>query len=273
MSNDVEENLVLRNISELISDCEAWARHAAPIALDAFCQRGAVQFKPDESPVTITDELIEKELKKAISSKYPSDGIFGEETGVDGDTSQSLWIIDPIDGTRSFISGNPLFGLLLAYVEEGRPVAGTISMPVLDEIYSGGIGRQATLNGAPIEVSGQTDLDDCILYINEGEKLMAERPEQLGRLLSKGRTRRFGYDCYPHALLAAGRVDAVVDYDLKPYDFFALAGVIEAAGGVITDWSCDKLGLSSDGTVVSASSPELHRALLEALKLGNSSGN
>ncbi|WP_420414050.1 inositol monophosphatase family protein [Roseibium sp.] len=265
MSNVLAEKPIVADVAEIISDCEAWARHAAPIAREAFCQRGSVRFKQDESPVTVTDELIEQELKKAISSKYPKDGIFGEETGIEGDTSQNLWIIDPIDGTRSFISGNPLFGLLLAYVEEGRPVAGTISMPVLEEVYSGGVGRQATLNGALINVSGQTDIDDCILYINEGEKLLAERPEQLKRLLEKGRTRRFGYDCYPHALLAAGRIDAVVDYDLKPYDFFALTGVIEAAGGVITDWNGNKLGLSSDGTVVSAASPELHRSLLEML--------
>lgn len=265
MSNELAEDPVVGDVAEIISDCEAWARDAAQIARDAFCQRGAVRFKGDESPVTVTDELIEQELKKAISSKYPDDGIFGEESGVVGDTSQNLWIIDPIDGTRSFISGNPLFGLLLAYVEEGRPVTGTISMPVLGEIYSGGIGHQAVCNGTPIKVSGQTRLDDSIIYINEGEKLLAERPEQLKRLLGKGRTRRFGYDCYPHALLAAGHVDAVVDYDLKPYDFFALAAVIEAAGGVITDWSGRRLGLSSDGTVVSAASPELHRSLLEML--------
>ena len=253
------------NYAQILIDCQIWADEAAVLARQHFRQPNHVNFKTDESPVTVIDQLIESELKKSISEKYPNDAILGEESGTDGDNSDKLWVIDPIDGTRSFVLGNPLFGMLLAYVESDVPVVGVISMPMLGELYTGGVGLPATCNGKPLKVSDQTNIDNCLLYINEGEKLLIEHPDRLTRLLSAGKVRRFGYDCYPHALLAAGHVDAVIDYDLKPYDYLALTAVIEAAGGIITDWKGNKLDMHSKGDVVSAATPELHQALLELL--------
>ena len=249
----------------ILGDCLVWADQAAVLARQHFRQPTHVSFKDDESPVTVIDQLIESELKKAISNKYPNDGILGEESGTDKASSDNLWVIDPIDGTRSFMSGNPLFGMLLAYVEASEPVVGVISMPVLGEVYSGGAGLPALCNNQPIATSEQTNIDDCILYINEGEKLYAEHPEKLERLLAAGKVKRFGYDCYPHALLAAGHIDAVVDYDLKPYDYLALSMVIQSAGGVITDWQGNKLDMNSKGDVVAAATVELHQSLLALL--------
>lgn len=253
------------NYAQILSDCEKWADEVAILARQHFRKPTEINFKTDESPVTVIDQLIESELKKSIALKYPQDGILGEESGTDEGSCDNLWVIDPIDGTRSFISGNPLFGMLLAYVKGGVPVAGVISMPTLNEIYSGGVGLPATCNGKPIKVSDQTSIDDCVLYINEGEKLIADHPERLTRLLTAGKVRRFGYDCYPHALLALGHIDVVIDYDLKPYDYLSLSAVIHAAGGIITDWKGNKLDMDSKGDVVSAATPELHKALLELL--------
>ena len=253
------------NYLEILADCQHWADEAAVLARQYFRQPTKVSFKTDESPVTVIDQLIESELKKAISAKYPEDGILGEESGTDGETNHNLWVIDPIDGTRSFVSGNPLFGMLLAYVQAGVPAVGVISMPMLNEVYSGGVGLPATCNGKPIKVSDQVNIDDCLLSINEGEKLLSEHPEKLSRLLTTGKVRRFGYDCYPHALLAAGHIDAVIDYDLKPYDYLALSMVIQSAGGIITDWKGNKLDMHSKGDVLSASTPELHQSLLKLL--------
>lgn len=266
VKKETKNKMSSANVNQILSDCRLWAEQAAKVGLEHFRQPTSVDYKADESPVTVVDRLIEKNLKEAISKAYPNDSLFGEESGIDGDTSGNLWVIDPIDGTRSFISGNPLFGMLLAYVQNGRTVAGTISMPVLGEVYTGGKGVPATKNGSPAKVSSQTNIDDCVLYINEGEKLLAEEPAVLNRLASVGRIRRFGYDCYPHALLASGHVDAVVDYGLKPYDFLALSAVIEAAGGVISDWDGNLLGLESDGRVIAAATPELHREFLAILK-------
>lgn len=253
------------SVEQILADCDDLARLAAGLARKHFRRTTDVQFKSDESPVTAIDRMIEEELKAAIFAKHPDHGMFGEESGVDGDAGGKLWVIDPIDGTRSFITGNPLFGMLLAYLEHGRPVAGCISMPMLGEVYAGGVGVAATLNGDPIRVSDRTRIEDCALYINEGEKLFADHRDVLDRLLGAGRTRRFGYDCYPHAQLAAGHVDAVVDYDLKPYDYLALSSVIEAAGGIVTDWQGKPLTLNSDGAVVAAATPELHEGILALL--------
>ena len=146
-----------------------------------------------------------------------------------------------------------------------------IAMPALNEVYLGQAGQGATLNGAPIACSKKTALSDAILYINEGEKLFQHEPQVHAKLVRSGHTRRFAYDCYPHAMLAAGFVDCVVDYDLKPFDYLPLAGVIEAAGGVITDWRGRKLDFESDGRVVSAATPELHAELLDQLAVGAAS--
>lgn len=256
----------MADLKKIIADSETFAQSAGITARQYFRGHNKIAFKEDESPVTVIDQKIEHDLKLAIASQYPDDGIFGEESGIDGDLDGNLWVIDPIDGTRSFISGNPLFGMLLAYLEQGVPVAGVISMPMLNEVYTGAVGQVAKCNGKAIKVSDQQDIDACTLYINEGDKLIDERPKQLSRLLQAGKTRRFGYDCYPHALLAAGYIDAVVDYDLKPYDYLALSAVIEAAGGMITDWDGQRLDLNSNGAVVAAATPELHASLLALLK-------
>lgn len=264
--NDIKNTAVIaEEVKLLLSDCELWAKSAAELARKYFRQPNEITFKSDESPVTVIDRLIESELKKLITEKYPDDAFFGEESGLDGDIEGNVWVIDPIDGTRSFISGNPLFGMLLSHVKAGVPVAGLISMPILGEIYTGGVGCGACCNGDPIRVSSQTQIDDAVLYINEGEKLFAQHPVTLNRLLQAGSTRRFGYDCYPHALVASGHIDAVIDFDLQPYDYLALASVIQAAGGIMTDWHGKELDLNSDGAVVSAATPELHLTLLNLL--------
>lgn len=229
--------------------------------------RGAldVEVKGDESPVTVADKQIEMEARDLLATSHPSHAILGEEFGAGDLSADHVWVIDPIDGTRSFISGQPLFGFLLAHVTKGTPSLGLISMPALGETYIGHSGKGATLNGQPIKVSNKRSLTEAILSINEGEKLLVHEPATLARLVNAGHTCRFGYDCYPHALLAAGHIDAVIDYDLKPFDFLPLAGVINAAGGIITDWAGQPLDFNSDGRVISAATPELHREVLDLI--------
>lgn len=241
------------------------ARIAGEIAMRHFRTRLDVDFKADDSPVTRADKAVEAAIRAYIGEHFPGDGIYGEEQGHDGLDQQSLWVIDPIDGTRSFLSGNPLFGVLLAHLADGTPRMGMVAMPALGEVYLGSEDGGATCNGTPIASSGQTDSDRAILYINEGDKIHAARPDALTRLLRLGRTRRFCYDCYPYALLASGHVDAVVDYDLQPYDTLPLMPLIRAAGGILTDWSGNEPGVTFSGPVVAAASPELHDAVLTAL--------
>lgn len=242
------------------------AKIAADAARGYFRGRLGVEFKPDESPVTQADKGVENEVRRYLRQHFPDHGIYGEEHGIEGDTDGRMWIIDPIDGTRSFLSGHPLFGFLLAHLSGGVPELGLIGMPALDEVFLGVPGQGATLNGRPIQVSTQTQLDHAILYVNEGDKIYRDHPALFDRLMQSGQTRRFGYDCYPHALVAAGHADAVIDYDLEPYDYLAVSAVVAAAGGMMTDWEGAPLDLSSDGRVISAATPELHQQMLELVK-------
>nr|WP_037255935.1 inositol monophosphatase family protein [Roseobacter sp. SK209-2-6] len=239
---------------------------AAEAARGYFRGRLGIEFKKDESPVTQADKGVEAEVRAYLEQHFPDHGIFGEEQGFDGVDRDEIWIIDPIDGTRSFLSGHPLFGFLLGYLKAEVPQLGVIGMPALGETFIGVQGQGATLNGKPIQVSRQNRLDRAVLYVNEGDKIHRDYPQLFDRLMQSGQTRRFAYDCYPHALLAAGHVDAVIDYDLQPYDYLPVSAVIEAAGGVITDWDGRSLGLQSDGRVVSAATPDLHAEMLALVK-------
>ena len=240
----------------------AIAEFAAKAAMEYFRGPLGTEFKDDASPVTHADKAIETLVRDYLNRHFPDDGIFGEEHGIQGADRDRMWVIDPIDGTRSFLSGHPLFGFLLGQLLAGVPQIGVIGMPALGEVFMGIKGRGATLNGAEINSSSQTRLENSILYVNEGDKIFRDHPVVFSRLMNAGQTRRFAYDCYPHAMLAAGHVDAVIDYDLQPYDYLALMVVIQEAGGVITDWEGAPLTLQSDGRVLSAATPQLHAQLL-----------
>ncbi|MBV1865171.1 MAG: inositol monophosphatase family protein [Rhodobacteraceae bacterium] len=238
---------------------------AEKIPKQYFRQGVEIDNKSDDSPVTVADRKTEAFIRAGIAQHFPDHSIFGEEFAQVDNESAYRWIIDPIDGTRSFISGMPLYGMLIALLQDGDPVLGMVRMPELGEVYTG-TADGAFLNGdTRLHTSETTALAKSILYINEGEKLLAEVPETFANLCKSGREHRLSYDCYPHALLAAGHIDACVDYDLKPFDFLPLVAIIEAAGGVITDWQGGKLGMQSGGRVVSAATKELHRELLEIL--------
>lgn len=236
---------------------------ASETAREYFRGRLGIEFKADESPVTQADKAVEAKVREYLQEHFPDHGIVGEEHGVQGGDQREMWIIDPIDGTRSFLSGHPLFGFLLGHLVDGIADLGVVAMPALNEVFLGVQGQGATLNGESISVSEKTQLEQAILYVNEGDKLHRDHPTVFDRLMQSGQTRRFAYDCYPHALLAAGHVDAVIDYDLQPYDFLPVSALVQAAGGIMTDWDGKPLNLSSDGKVISAATPELHTQMLQ----------
>ena len=250
---------------DIIQDCLQITELAVTAARGFFRSTLDVAFKGDESPVTYADKAIENIVRQAIAERHPTHGILGEEHGIERSDHDEMWVIDPIDGTRSFISGHPLFGFLLAYLHKGQPEVGVIAMPMMDEVIIGVRGQGSTLNGKPVCVSSARTLAEAMIYINEGEKIFSDHPDTFARLLSTGQTRRFSYDCYPYALLAMGHVDVVVDFDLKPYDFMSLRSVVEAAGGILTDWNGNLPCLDYEGAIVAAATPELHSSMLALL--------
>ncbi len=239
---------------------------AEKIPRQYFRQALEIDHKQDQSPVTVADQATEKFIRDALAKNYPDHSIFGEEFGQSDGNGPYQWIIDPIDGTRAFISGMPLYGMLLALLENSEPVLGVVRMPELHEVYTGSAAG-AFLNGSTrLTVSSTTSLAQAFLYINEADKIQAADPGIFQKLATTGRDRRFGYDCYPHMLVAAGHADACIDYDLKPYDYLPLSAIIKGAGGLISDWQGNPLNMRSDGRVVCAATPELHQQLLAVLK-------
>ncbi len=224
-----------------------------------------VEQKADESPVTIADRETEAALRAAIAKRFPEHGILGEEYGSENLDRDVVWVIDPIDGTKSFISGSPLFGMLVAVLKGGLPVAGIIRMPALGECYAGSLETGSDRDGTPLACRKGVALDQAFLCINEANSIMAEEPEIFRRLMATGRYQRLTYDCFPYAQLASGQIDAVVDYNLQPYDFLPVAPVIEGAGGVITDWQGRPLTLESGDRVVASASAKIHEELLKIL--------
>ncbi len=239
---------------------------ASEIARKYFRTEFDIDHKSDSSPVTVADQLTEQFIREALLSRFPGHAIFGEEFGRETTDSEYEWVIDPIDGTRSFVTGMPLYGMLLALLKNSRPRFGIVRMPELNEVYYGDC-ISATRNGnESIRCSTTRSLDDAIVYINEGEKINQHDPELFETLCSTGRVMRLGYDCYPHMLLASGFVDLVIDFDLKPYDYLSLIPVVEGAGGIISDWNGEALTLESVGQVISAATPELQQQAISLLQ-------
>ncbi|MGF1593035.1 MAG: inositol monophosphatase family protein [Kiloniellaceae bacterium] len=257
-ASDLSAAALLQAAREITAD-------AAAIPLRYFRAGFSVERKSDASPVTVADRETETALRRAIGGRFPAHGIFGEEFGSEGLERDVVWVLDPIDGTKSFISGSPLFGMLAAVLRGGRPLAGVIRMPALGECYAGAAGTGSDRDGTPLACRRGVAPDQAFLCINEANALMADHPGVFAKLMAWGRYQRFTYDCYPYAQLASGQVDAVVDYNLQPYDFLPVVPVVEGAGGVVTDWEGRRLTLESGGRVVAAASAEIHTTLLEIL--------
>jgi histidinol phosphatase-like enzyme (inositol monophosphatase family) len=240
------------------------ASAARRTALRYFRTPLEVDTKGDLSPVTRADREIELEARRLIEAAEPKHGIFGEEHGRLRPEARIQWVLDPIDGTKSFMTGMPLFGTLIAVLDGERPILGVVDMPVLDERWVGRPDRRTVMNAQPCRTSARTCLSEAILYTTTVDTFSGQEAETLQRLSRACRMRRFGGDCYAYALLASGHVDIVLEACLQPYDYMALVPVIEGAGGIITDWVGRPLSLQSSGHVLAAATPQLHA---QAMKL------
>ncbi len=251
------------------ADLEIFANHLADLAvapsLEYFRHPLDIERKPDSSPVTIADRRVETILRDAITARYPDHGIYGEEHGAQGLDSRYVWVIDPIDGTKSFVTGMPTFGTLIACLENGRPVAGVLSIPPMKERWSAQVGGPALFAGARCATSRCKRLAEARIYTTSPDAFDPAGLALYETISARAALRRFGGDCYSYGLLASGHVDAVIEMALHPYDYMALVPVIESAGGVITDWRGQALSLESTGDVVAAATPELLQEILELM--------
>jgi len=232
-----------------------------------FRQPLAVTDKPDLSPVTAADRAAETAMRQLIAARFPDHGIIGEEFGQEREDAEFVWVLDPIDGTKSFISGVPLFGTLIALTRHGRPILGIIDQPISRERWIGAAGRATTFNGNPVRCRPCAALAAAAVFSTSPDMFKGRDAAAYGRVAAAAKLVRFGADCYAYGLLALGFIDLVIESSLKPYDFSAMVPVVEGAGGIATDWQSAPLSLASDGRVLVAGDRAAHRqalALLEA---------
>lgn len=226
----------------------------------------AILDKADESPVTQADRECEAALRKLIAEAFPTHGIFGEEFGTERGDAEFLWVLDPLDGTRAFITGRPMFGTLIALLYQDKPVMGIIDMPILGDRWIGAKGQASTLNGEACAARPCADLASAYLSTVSPQAFpdaAAFGKFETVRARVKGTT--YGGDCYQYGMVATGFLDIVVEANLGIYDFLSLVPVIEGAGGIITDWQGQPLTRRSGDKVLACSDRRLHAEALPFL--------
>ncbi len=217
-------------------------------------------------PVTEADRAAEQAMRAILSERQPEDGILGEEFGHQPGRSGLTWVLDPIDGTRAFLCGTPSWGVLIALSSPEQVHFGLIDQPFTSERFVGGFGRATTtgpLGQTALQVRGTADLSEARLMTTFPEIGTEAERAAFDRVARGVKLTRYGMDCYAYALLAAGQIDLVIEAGLNAYDIQAPIGVIEAAGGIVTDWAGGPA--LQGGQVVAAATPDLHRAALERL--------
>lgn len=230
-----------------------------------FRAEHGLESKPDQSPVTLADRAAERAMRDLIRAEFPDDGIQGEEYGVHEGTSGRLWVLDPIDGTRAFISGRPIFGTLIALLIEDWPMLGVIDQPIIAERWLGVVGQETLFNGAPTRTRACRALDQALLATTSPALFDDAELHAFEHLDAAVRSTVLGGDCYNYGCLASGHLDVVVEAGLKLHDFAALVPVVEGAGGRMCDWQGEPLTAASKGEVIAAGDPARVEEIIEAL--------
>ncbi|MFC3694580.1 histidinol-phosphatase [Chenggangzhangella methanolivorans] len=220
-------------------------------------------------PVTAADKAGESVMRAMIRETFPGHGIIGEEHGDLAVDAEYVWVLDPIDGTRSFILGLPVWGTLIGLTRRGAPCFGMMHQPFIGERFSGdgGSASYRGRNGSRrLRTRSCASLSDAMLMSTSPTMFTGEEREAFDRVSDEARLTRWGGDCYAYCMLAAGHLDLVVEADLKPFDIVALIPIVEGAGGVVTTW--DGGPAANGGRIVAAGDPRIHEAALERLSRG-----
>lgn len=223
--------------------------------------------KADRSFVTEADRAAEAAMRAIIEAECPSDGIIGEEYGTRNEGAGRQWVLDPIDGTTSFIAGRPIFGTLIALLQDGWPVLGIIDQPIAGERWVGRIGQPTLFNGTPAAARPLKDLGDAVLATTSPHLFTNEEADAFMSVAKQVAEKKiiYGGDCYNYGLVASGHIDVVIEAGLKLHDYAALVPVVEGAGGMMADWQGNPLDAGSDGTVIALGDPARLEDVLEAM--------
>lgn len=219
------------------------ARAAGAVTLPLFRTDCGEEDKGGDGafdPVTRADRDAEAAIRRLIAARFPDHGVIGEEYGEDRPEAEYVWVLDPVDGTRAFIAGLPLWTTLIALRRQGRPILGVIAQPCLDEIFLGGPSGAVLLKGAeapcPLRTRACPSLNEAVIATTDPDIFTGAELGAWTQVRAAARLARLGCDAYAYAMVAAGRIDLVAETSLKPWDWSALVPVIEAAGGRVTNW-------------------------------------
>lgn len=253
-------------MQELLSFANHLADESGKVITRYFRTEFAIESKDDASPVTIADRTVEAELRKIIERERPDDGILGEEYGPMESRNGFTWVLDPIDGTKSFTIGRPSFGTLIALCHGDLPILGVIDQPILKERWVGDTER-TTFNGKSVVSSTCSDIKKARVASTSPAQLAEQHGEHplWKKLYNETNYMIWGGDCYSYGLLANGWLDGVVEQFLAPYDYLALVPVVTGAGGWMGDWSGAPLTLKSDGRTLALGDPSLKSTFIELL--------
>ena len=244
---------------------EKLADIARPIVTNYFRSNIKILDKENLTPVTAADREAETAIRIVLESECPEHGVLGEEFGSHNLDAEYVWIIDPIDGTKAFVTGKPLFGTLIALCKNGSPVLGIIDQPILKERWIGAIGHPTTHNGNLISTRACKRIGDAWLSATSPDMFKGKHETAFKQLAGKVKFPLYGGDCYSYGLLASGFSDIICEATMQPYDYCALVPIIEGAGGRISNWAGEPLKISSDGTVLATGDAILHEIAIEIL--------
>ena len=242
---------------------------AGPVIRPYFRADIHIDTKADESPVTIADREAERAMRAIIEAECPDHGIRGEEFPLKPGSGEWHWILDPIDGTKLFITGIPLFGTLIALAHNGKPVLGVVDQPINGERWIGAMDGSATFNGAAIKTSARDSLSEANLFTTDLGLYSSDQATAMQRLSAATKLMRQGTDCYAFAMLAMGFVDIVTETNLNEWDMASHVPIIENAGGIVTDWQGKPLrfdGQVGIETAIATANPALHAQALAVLQ-------
>ncbi|MFZ2323487.1 MAG: histidinol-phosphatase [Ignavibacteriaceae bacterium] len=254
------------NLNELTPFLKLLANQSSKIIREYFRTNVRVESKADFSPVTIADKKVEEIMRELIIKEFPDHGIIGEEFGNINDAAEYVWVLDPIDGTKSFISGALSFGTLIALLKNGRPVIGVINQPILNDFLVGD-NTFAKLNDQLVHVRKCDELSEAVLLATDHFDIGKYHNQQkFDELAKKVKLYRNWGDCYGYYLLATGFADIMIDPIMSVWDSMALIPIIKGAGGIITDYQGKD---AVKGNSIVASNPELHSAVINFLNSNN----
>jgi len=256
----------MSEVNELLSFANGFADRSRNILKKKFLEPFNIEEKEDGSLVTEIDKEIELIFRESLSSKFPSHNVIGEEFGFDEKESKYTWVIDPLDGTHNFIAGKPLFGTLISCMRNNKPILGIIDVPILEQRWHGGMNIGVKLNKEKCKKIHRKKKYNQLIIASTSLLMFDKKCEKkIKNIYNKVRFPVFGSDCYSYGLLLSGKVDLIIEANMKPWDYLAQVALIKEQGGVITDWAGNDLNLQSEGKVIASIEKNHHKKTLEYL--------